>query len=330
MTTLVAATPNVQPLPATEPVTPASGGRSGPPAAGPAGPVLPRRRAASPVTTEQLLRARGRLPVGHPDRDLLRARAIEDNLPLANRLARRYAGRGERFDDLAQVAALALIRAVDGYSPDRPTPFVSYAVPTITGAIKRHFRDTAWGMRVPRSTQELLLDLPATTSRLTHLRGRTPTPAELADHLRVNVDVLLAAIDAAQVYQLPSLNTGATAGDSVELIDLIGAVDPGYAGVDDSVELRSLVAALPLRERRILTMRFYEEMTQARIAAEIGVSQMQVSRLLRKSLTQLRIGFLTSADDQPEEEPTRTATGDAPPSVSFTRTGMVDLSVFPA
>ncbi|GAA1030569.1 SigB/SigF/SigG family RNA polymerase sigma factor [Virgisporangium ochraceum] len=247
-----------------------------------------------------MLRARDRLPVGHPERDLLRAQAIEDNLPLARRLARRYAGRGERFDDLVQVAALALIRAVDGYSSDRPTPFVSYAVPTITGALKRHFRDTAWGMRVPRSTQELLLDLPATISHLTHLRGRAPAPAEIADHLRVNVDVLLAAINAAQVYRLPSLNTSVTADDNVELIDLVGGVDPGYAGIDDSMELGSLVAALPLRERRVLTMRFYDEMTQARIAAEIGVSQMHVSRLLCRALTQLRVGFLASADDPPE------------------------------
>ncbi|GIJ54468.1 sigma-70 family RNA polymerase sigma factor [Virgisporangium aurantiacum] len=252
---------------------------------------------APPVTTEQLLRTLHRLPAGHPDRELLRARAIENNLPLAKRLALHYAGRGERFDDLAQVAALALVRAVDRYSPDRNCPFLAFAVPTILGALKRHFRDTAWGMRVPRSTQELLLDLPAATSHLTQLRGRPPTPAELGDHLGVDVDVLLAAIAAAQVYRLPSLNAPATGTDDADLVDLVGTVDPGYGCVDDRMELGSLVATLPLRERRILTMRFYGEWTQARIAAEIGVSQMHVSRLLSRALTQLRVAFLASAGD---------------------------------
>ena len=124
-------------------------------------------------------------PPGIQTVPVLRARAIENNLPLAARLARRYAGRGERLDDLIQVAALALVKAVDGYDPDRTTPFISYAVPTITGALKRHFRDTAWAMRVPRSAQELLLNLSAATASLTHLLGRPPTSVELADHLHV-------------------------------------------------------------------------------------------------------------------------------------------------
>jgi RNA polymerase sigma-B factor len=249
-----------------------------------------------PVATEQLLSARRRLPVGHPDRNVLRARAITDNLPLADRLAWRYAGRGERFDDLRQVAALALVTAVDGYDPDRSTPFVGYAVPTIIGALKRHFRDTAWSMRVPRSTQELLLDIRAAVSHLTQLRGRSPTSVELADHLRVNIDVLRAAVTAAQVYRPPSLNETVGGHDGAELVDQVGAVDPHYAFVDDHLALRSLVAALTPRQRRILTLRFYEEMTQARIAAEIGVTQMHVRRLLRQALAQLRVGLLAAAD----------------------------------
>jgi RNA polymerase sigma-B factor len=261
-------------------------------------------RAGPSVTTEDLLRVRGRLAAGHPDRNLLRARAIEDNVPLAKRLARRYAGRGERVDDLVQVAALALVKAVDGYDPDRTSPFLAYAVPTIVGALKRHFRDSAWGMRVPRSSQELLLDLQAATGHLTQLRGRPPTLAELADHLRVDIDVLQEAVNAAQVNRLPSLNAPAAGDDSVELIDLVGAADPRYAGVDDQLALGPLVAVLPPCERRIITMRFYDEMTQARIGAEIGISQMQVSRLLRKALTQLRVGLLVSADCPPEEGPT--------------------------
>lgn len=249
--------------------------------------------------TEQLLRIRGQLPAAHPDRDVLRARAIEDNLPLANRLAWRYAGRGERYDDLVQVAALALVKAVGGYDPDRTTPFVGYAVPTIIGALKRHFRDTAWGMRVPRSSQELLLQIPAATGHLTHLRGRTPTSVELADHLSVTIDVLLAAMSAGQAYRLPSLNESVVGHDTTELIDLIGAADPHYSSVDDPLALGPLLAALPVRERRILIMRFCDEMTQSRIAAELGLSQMHVSRILKRSLDQLRTALL-----DPDQEST--------------------------
>ena len=241
--------------------------------------------------------------MGDPEHGLLRARAIEDNLPLAYRLTRRYAGRGESFDDLRQVAALALVKAVDGYDPNRTTPFISYAIPTIIGALKRHFRDTAWGMRVPRATQELLLGLSTASSHLTHLRGRPPTSAELADHLRVDVDVLLAAVTAAQVYRLPSLNEAVSGHDTAELIDLIGAVDPHYNSIDDHLAVSSLVSALPAREQRILTMRFCEEMTQERIAAEIGISQMQVSRLLRRASLELRVGLLASADAPSVEGP---------------------------
>lgn len=251
-------------------------------------PALRTRPARAPASTEQLLRQRADLPADHPDRTRLRARAIEENLPMANRLARRYAGRGELLDDLAQVAALALVNAVDRYDPSRQTPFTAYAAPTILGALKRHFRDTAWGMRVPRSTQELAHDVVTATGELSQQRGRLPTPAELADHLHVTVDDLRAAIGARQVYHLASLNAPHTAGAAVDLIDLLGGIDPHYARVDDHLTLRLLLAALPLRERRILTMRFYGHMTQTQIAAALGVSQMQISRLLKQTLTRLR------------------------------------------
>jgi RNA polymerase sigma-B factor len=254
-------------------------------------------RAPAAGRTEQLLRDLKRLPAGHPDRDALRQRAIEGNLALAHRLAQRYAGRGEHNDDLAQVAALALVKAVEGYDPDRPTHFVSYAIPTILGALKRHFRDTTWGMRVPRSTQELVLELRVATSALAQVHGRTPTHAELADDLRVSLDDLLAAVHASEVYYLRSLNVSAAGtDDGADFIDLIGAIDPHFAGVDDQLILRPLIAALPARERHILTMRFHDDMTQAGIAAKTGISQMHVSRLLARSLAQLRIGILASAD----------------------------------
>lgn len=265
----------------------ASAGTATGPHADPAGGA----RGEPPVTTDQLLRARSRLPAGHPDRAVLRAWAIEGSLALSARLARRYAGRGERLDDLLQVAALALIKAVDRYDPDRGSPFVAYAAPTIVGAIKRHFRDATWAMRVPRSTQELLLSLPAVTGHLTQTSGRPPTSAELAGHLDVTTDVLLATIHAGQVYRLPSLNAPAGGDDAAEVIDLIGTADPRFESVEDQLIVRELLARLRPYERRILTMRFYNEMTQSQIAAEIGVSQMQVSRLLRKILARLRVAL---------------------------------------
>ena len=140
------------------------------------------------MSTEELLCQRDRLPAEHPDRAKLRARAIETNLPMANRLARRYAGRGELLDDLAQVAAIALINAVDRYDPSRQVPFAGFAIPTILGALKRHFRDTTWAMRVPRPIQELARRVPAATDELGQQLGRTPTTAELADYLQVAVD----------------------------------------------------------------------------------------------------------------------------------------------
>jgi RNA polymerase sigma-B factor len=253
--------------------------------------IAPARR-GHPVdaqaNTEQLLHLRDDLPTGHPDRGRLRARAIEQNLPLANRLARRYAGRGELLDDLAQVAALALIKSVDSYDPSRNVPFAAYAIPTILGALKRHFRDTVWAIRVPRSIQELAQDVPTATSRLSHRHGRSPTATELANYLDVSVDQLRAAIDAWHVYRLTSLDAPPASGIGADRIDLIGGTDPRYAHVDDHLTLRHLVAALPARQQRIITMRFYDHMTQTEIAAEIGLSQMHVSRLLKQTLARLR------------------------------------------
>jgi RNA polymerase sigma-B factor len=240
------------------------------------------------VGTEQLLRQRDCLPARHPGRGSLRARAIEQNLPLANRLARRYAGRGELLDDLAQVAALALIKAVDSYDPSRNIPFPAYAIPTILGALKRHFRDTAWAIRVPRPIQELAQHVPTATGQLSQQHGRTPTHTELADHLDVSVDRLRAAIGAWHVYRLTSLNAPPPNGIDTDRIHLIGDTDPRYAHLDDYLTLQPLVAALPARQQLILTMRFSDHMTQTQIATQIGLSQMHVSRLLKRTLAQLR------------------------------------------
>ncbi|WP_409074322.1 SigB/SigF/SigG family RNA polymerase sigma factor [Micromonospora chalcea] len=248
----------------------------------------------SPATgdSEQLLRRRAALNVDDPDRARLRTRIIEANLPMAGRLARRYTGRGESHEDLAQIGALGLIKAVDGYDTDRGTPFASYAIPTILGAIRRHFRDTAWAIRVPRAAQELSARVPEARGRLAQQRGRQPTDRELADDLEVTVAQLVAAVAALDVYHLASLNEPRPGADGPERLALIGTADPGYAAVDDHLALRPLLAALPARERRILTMRFYGDLTQAQIATRVGLSQMHVSRLLKRSLAQLRAGML--------------------------------------
>lgn len=252
-------------------------------------PASPRRQPVDALpTAEQLLRQRDDLPAGHPHRAQLRARVIEGNLLMANRLARRYAGRGELFDDLAQVAALALIKAVDGYDPSRQVAFTSYAIPTILGALKRHFRDTTWGMRVPRSIQVLAHDITAAISDLTHQRGRPPTRTELANHLHVDLDDLRIAIGARHAYQPESLNAPHPGTDNTDLINVLGGPDPRYAHIDDHLTLQPLFAALPQREQRILTMRFFDHMTQTQIATQIGLSQMHVSRLLKQSLARLR------------------------------------------
>jgi RNA polymerase sigma-B factor len=255
--------------------------------------VPPRRSPPvdSSASTEELLRERDRLPNAHPDSAVLRARAIEMNLPMARRLARRYAGRGELLDDLAQVAAVALINAVDRYEPSRQVPFAGFATPSILGALKRHFRDTAWAMRVPRPIQELALRLPAAADELGQQQGRSPTTVELAARLEVRIDDVLAAVGAWQRYRLPSLNTPHP-DTRTDLIDVIGDMDQGYADLDNQLSLQPLIVELPSLERQILTMRFYEHMSQSQIAAEIGVSQMQVSRVLRRALTRLRAAML--------------------------------------
>jgi RNA polymerase sigma-B factor len=248
--------------------------------------------------TEDLLFQRDQLPSDDPMRAFLRTRAIEANLPMAGRLARRYAGRGETLDDLAQVAAVALIKAVDGFDPSHSTPFAGYAVPSILGALKRHFRDAGWAMHVPRSTQNMVLMVRDEMAELAHRNGHQPTLAEVAEHLHVRIEEVPDAVDASQVYPLDSLGSlrDGSQGPSATFERAIGAIDPGYARLDNQLAIRASVAAMPARERRILTLRFYNGMTQASIATEIGISQMHVSRLLKHALIKLTSSL--TADDR--------------------------------
>ncbi len=249
-----------------------------------------------PATAEALLRRRDALPESHPDRSAIRVRVIEDNLAMAHRLARRYSGRGQAYDDLAQAAALALVRAVDGYDTQRGIPFAGYAVPTIVGSLKRHFRDTSWAVRVPRSAQELGRRIGDATDQLHRELGRTPTTAELANTLQATPAEVLAAAVARNAYRLTSLDASHADPDydGLDLARRLGAPDPAYADIDNALLLRPLVAALSPRMQRILTLRFTDELTQSQIATEIGVSQMHVSRLIKKALELLRAELATA------------------------------------
>ncbi len=233
------------------------------------------------------------LPAGHPDRPRLRARTIEWYLPLAEHLARRFRNRGEQYDDLVQVATIGLIKSVDGYDTSRGVEFTSYAVPTIAGELKRHFRDKGWSVRVPRRLQELKLAITNATGPLTQKLGRSPTVADLAQHLGVTEDDVIEGLDSGNAYTAMSLSTPVGTGDEggMAVQDRLGDLDPGMAGVEDRESLRPLIAKLPEREQKIVVLRFFGNLTQSQIAERVGISQMHVSRLLTRSLNQLRAGL---------------------------------------
>lgn len=244
-------------------------------------------------TVQELLRRRADLPEGHPQRPVLRTRSIEMCLPLARRLAAAYLGRGEPLDDLEQVAALALVKAVDGYDPHRQVAFACYAVPTIVGALKRYFRDSTWRVRVPRGIKELAVRLASTSARLAQQLHRSPTLRELAADLDVTEDDVAVALNAWLAHRPDSLDVLPPPGEErLPLVDILGATDSRFDTVTDLHVLQSLLAALTVRQHRILALRFFEDLTQAEIADRVGVSQMHVSRLLVQTLAQLRAGLL--------------------------------------
>jgi RNA polymerase sigma-B factor len=226
------------------------------------------------------------------DKARLREQMIRSALPFAGRLARRYRSRRELPEDLEQVARLGLVKAVDRYDPDRGS-FTAYAVMTIVGELKRHFRDHSWDVHVPRRVQDLSLAVSRTTALLQQDQHQ-PTDAELAVHCDVTPDELVAARMSAAAYRSASLNTPIGDGGA-ELGDLIGETDAAVDLVDDRLTVAYLIARLPARERQLLAMRFYGNRTQAEIAAELGVSQMQVSRLLSRALSWLRAAMLSDA-----------------------------------
>ncbi|MGC9670392.1 SigB/SigF/SigG family RNA polymerase sigma factor [Planosporangium sp. 12N6] len=254
-----------------------------------------RSGAEAEVVVRALLTRLADLPADSPDRQRVRDRLIELHLPLAEYLARRFRNRGEPLDDLVQVANLALVKSVDGYDPGRGTGFGSYAVPMILGELKRHFRDKGWDIRVPRRVQELRMEITRTTGELAQRLGHSPTVADLAVHLGIREEDVVEGLDSAHAYRTLSLQTPLQGQEpnATELADLMGEVDRRLERVEDRESLRPLIARLPRREQRIIALRFFGNMTQCQIAAELGISQMHVSRLLAHALRELRSGLLS-------------------------------------
>jgi RNA polymerase sigma-B factor len=216
----------------------------------------------------------------------IRNEIIEHYTRLAEFLARRFASRGEPLDDLRQVAFVGLLKAVERFEPDRGLQFSSFATPTITGELKRHFRDKGWAVRVPRRLQELHLQLDRTTATLSHELGRAPTPAEIAARAGVAEEDVLEGMEAGSLYRLGSLDA-LSEDDEGDGRERIGADDPELGAVEQRIAVESLLQTLPQREQQIVYLRYYEGLTQSEIAEHVGVSQMHVSRLLVKSLDRL-------------------------------------------
>jgi RNA polymerase sigma-B factor len=224
------------------------------------------------------------------ERRFWRERIVTKALPLADHIASRFVGRGESRDDLVQVARLALVKAVERYERDKGQ-FVSFAVPTIFGEIRRHFRDNTWGMHVPRSCQEASLAVRGAVSEMSQRMGRMPTTTEIADELHMSLDEIRRSQMAAKAYRPSSLDAPVTGadGEAQPLAALHGEVDHRYDKVEDLIVLADLVRELPERERVILRMRFYDCLKQRDIALCLGISQVHVSRLLSATLERLRI-----------------------------------------
>ena len=226
---------------------------------------------------------------GSSARERQRERIVERCLPLADHIARRFDGRGEPREDLVQVARVGLVNAVNRFDVEAGSDFVSFAVPTIMGEVRRHFRDNSWSVKVPRRLKELHLRLGAATAELSQRLGRAPTASELAEELDMDREEVIEGLVAGSSYNTLSIDSGGGGDeDAPAIVDTLGDLDDGLDQIDNRETLRPLLAQLPERERTVLLLRFFESMTQTQIAERVGVSQMHVSRLLAKSLARLR------------------------------------------
>jgi RNA polymerase sigma-B factor len=219
-----------------------------------------------------------------------REQLVERFLPLARQLARRYQRGGEQLDDLIQVASLGLLKAIDRFDPARETAFSSFAVPTILGELKRHFRDKGWSVRVPRDLQEMAVRVDRVADEMARELGRAPTPGEIGERIGATPEQVLEAREASAAYRAVSLDRPRSDededGDSYA--DAVGAEDPGFGLAEDSATVDRLMRVLSEREREVLRLRFEEDLTQSEIGRRVGVSQMHVSRLIRQSIARLR------------------------------------------
>jgi RNA polymerase sigma-B factor len=230
----------------------------------------------------------------------LRDELVAAHLGLASYLARRFANRGQPLDDLTQVASLGLLKAVERFDPDLQIEFSTYATTTIVGELKRYLRDRGWAVRAPRRMQELYLNLSQIVDPLAQELGRSPTIAELAAEVQASEEEVLEALEAGQAYRFASLDTPRANGEGAEAVgETLGREDEELARAEQRATLEPLLIRLPERQREIVILRFFEGLTQSEIARRLNVSQMQVSRLLNRSVAQLR--SLAREPAEPEE-----------------------------
>ncbi|MQY24856.1 SigB/SigF/SigG family RNA polymerase sigma factor [Nocardia aurantia] len=256
----------------------------------------PSRRGRDPYDgIEPRFTELARLDPGGPEWKRLREEIIGHCLPLAEHIARCYSGRGEYYDDLLQVARCGLLEAIARFDPTRGATFVSFAIPTIMGEVRRHFRDRTWAVRVPRRLKELRTDINAVTPKLIQQLGRMPTATDIADALGLDRDEVVQVLIASNGYDSNPLDAGDDTDDQTTPppIRRLATIEPCYGLIEDAITVRPLLDRLPDRDRRVLVWRYYEGATQSEIAARLGVSQMQVSRLLSRLLTTLREQALT-------------------------------------
>ncbi|XPR87824.1 RNA polymerase sigma factor SigF [Streptomyces prasinus] len=286
-----AAPPSSAPPPTTPSAGPPTGPSAGPPAGAPPPAALSpakRRGADTRALTQVLFGQLKNLQPGTPEHTRVRAALIEANLPLVRYAAARFRSRNEPMEDVVQVGTIGLINAIDRFDPERGVQFPTFAMPTVIGEIKRYFRDNVRTVHVPRRLHELWVQVNSATEDLTTAFGRSPTTAEIAERLRITEEDVLSCIEAGRSYHATSLEA-AQEGDGLPgLLDRLGYEDPALDGVEHRDLVRHLLVQLPEREQRILLLRYYSNLTQSQISAELGVSQMHVSRLLARSFQRLR------------------------------------------
>jgi len=221
----------------------------------------------------------------------LRQELVVLNVPVATSIALRYRARGETIEDLVQAAHLGLVKAAGGFDPGRGLDFLAYAVPTVSGEVKRHFRDQGWDIRPPRRVQELRSEVEHASSELTQALGRSPRLSEIAAHLGASEDDVVECVASADLYHVHSLDAPVGGAEDLSVGDTLGDIDPMLGQIDDVLSVRPLLDRLSPRDRRILALRYFNGWTQQQIAEDVGVTQMQVSRLITKALRRLREGL---------------------------------------